>query len=85
MPVLQDYITAFHRNREGMRSHPEHADFHALFKADPAMLEEARAELSRLDRLDAAFAGQLHNRDYSQSIKRLALSGMLAAHQEQTK
>jgi hypothetical protein len=77
MADLQPLVTAFHRKSIGRAVNPAFVDFVGAFKADPALLDEAKAELARLDELDSSLHGNLHQRDFDQGIRRVALRGML--------
>ena len=82
---IDPWITAFHRQQIGMLPNHEFTDYEAAFDDDPELLATARAEMKRLDDLDAAFGGQLHMRDYNQHTRRVALKEMMAVMDQELK
>jgi hypothetical protein len=79
---LQPLIVAHYRLRNGKERHRHNEGFVDAFKADPALLEQARGELEKLKQLDADLGGKLDQRCHDQAIRMATLQQMLSTFHE---
>ena len=85
MSALDPYVTALYRPTVGYQADPAYSDFTAAARADPSLLDEARAEVARLS--DTTGRRNLHepnNGCHESRIRHDMLVQMLAAYDKET-